>query len=32
MEKSSTGEIVDNKLEQIFSGTDFLKNKYLFFE
>lgn len=32
MEKSSTGIIVDNKLEKIFSGTDFLKNKYLFFE
>jgi hypothetical protein len=32
MEKSSTGEVVDDKLENIFSGTDFLKNKYLFFE
>ena len=32
MEKSSTGEVIDEKLEKIFSGTDFLKNKYLLFE
>jgi len=29
---TATGVIVDSKLETIFSGTDFLKNKYLFFE
>lgn len=32
MEKSSTGAVVNSKLEKIFNGTDFLKNKYLFFE
>lgn len=32
MENSSTGIVVDDKLEKIFRGTDFLKNKYLFFE
>lgn len=32
MEKTHTGTLVNNKLENIFNGTDFLKNKYLFFE
>lgn len=32
MEESYTSSEVNDKLENIFNGTDFLKNKYLFFE
>lgn len=32
MEESHTWSKVNDKLERIFNGTDFLKNKYLFFE
>jgi hypothetical protein len=32
MEETGTWNVVDKKLEKIFDGTDFLKNKHLFFE